>query len=63
LDCFAGIGTSLLVAHELGRRAIGIEISQGYSEIAAAKLTAQAEELTRRERDANLKLGLEEETP
>jgi DNA modification methylase len=68
LDCFAGIGTSLLVARELGRRAIGIEISQGYSEIAAAKLTAQAkdmkrqaEELARRERDRNMELGLEEE--
>jgi len=66
LDCFAGIGTSLLVARELGRHAVGVEISQGYCQIAAAKLAGQAEEFkrraeeeARRERDRNLELRLE----
>jgi len=68
LDPFCGIATTLLVARELGRKSVGIEISEGYCQLAAAKLTAQAkdmkrqaEELARRERDRNMELGLEEE--
>ncbi len=34
LDCFNGAGTSTLVAHQMGRRFIGIEVSQKYHEIA-----------------------------
>jgi site-specific DNA-methyltransferase (adenine-specific) len=34
LDCFNGAGTSTLVAHQMNRRFIGIEISQQYHEIA-----------------------------
>jgi len=66
LDPFCGIGTTLLVARELGRHAVGVEISQGYCQIAAAKLAGQAEEFkrraeeeARRERDRNLELRLE----
>jgi len=65
LDCFAGIGTTLLVTRELGRHAVGVEISEGYCAIAAAKLRAQveqfkrrAEEEARRERDRNMELGV-----
>lgn len=34
LDCFNGAGTSTLVAHQMGRRFIGIEISKTYHDIA-----------------------------
>jgi site-specific DNA-methyltransferase (adenine-specific) len=34
LDCFNGAGTSTLVAQQMGRRFIGIEISRHYHELA-----------------------------
>ncbi|NJK52913.1 MAG: site-specific DNA-methyltransferase [Leptolyngbyaceae cyanobacterium SU_3_3] len=37
LDCFNGAGTSTLVAHQLHRRFIGIELSKQYHEIALAR--------------------------
>ena len=38
LDCFAGSGTSLLVARQLGRHAIGVELSERYCAMTRARL-------------------------
>lgn len=40
LDPFCGTGSTLLAAHSLGRRGVGVDISPEYLELAAARLQA-----------------------
>ena len=44
LDTFAGTGSTLLAASSLGRKSVGVEISEEYCEIAAGRLAKQAAE-------------------
>ncbi|MET4130827.1 site-specific DNA-methyltransferase [Roseovarius sp. MBR-6] len=44
LDCFNGSGSTMLAAHDLKRRSIGIEIEDKWVEYAAASLSARVKE-------------------
>jgi len=41
LDPYAGSGTTLLAARQLGRKAVGVEIEERYCEIAATRLASR----------------------
>lgn len=41
LDCFAGIGTTLVAAQQLGRRWIGCDLSRNYCRVALRRLREQ----------------------
>lgn len=45
LDCFMGSGTTALACEKLGRKWIGIEISEEYCEIAKKRIKAEADQL------------------
>ena len=45
IDCFMGSGITAVACEKLGRRWIGIEISEKYCEIAKRRIKAEADQL------------------
>jgi DNA modification methylase len=52
LDPFCGSGTTLLVAHRLGRHFIGIDVKKEYCKMALQRLNAAQQQLPFSSRDS-----------
>ncbi len=63
LDCFCGLGSTLIAAQRLGRRWIGCDLSRFYSRVALQRCMAVAESLTGRATNARLDEAIDHPRP